>query len=207
MITQEQLGEAGAKFRGWSIQSREPDLLEAAAKEAGMAADIPALVQYFYDILGDIPFSMEVSKGNIPRITIARKPLKKYGRLYTSGCFDVFHFGHLNILERSKALCDFLVVGVSTDALIEQEKGKRPVIPYEERSRVIESIEYVDLVIPQVDKDKQKIVDTYGIDAISVGSDWKGRYPKVSCAMEYFPYTESISSTILKNTLQLTLSK
>ena len=113
--------------------------------------------------------------------------------------------GHLNILERSKALCEYLIVGVSTDELIEKEKGRRPVIPYEERARVLEAISFVDQVIPQVDKDKQKVVDTYRIDAISVGDDWKGRYPKVSCQMEYFPYTKSISSTILKDTLNLTL--
>jgi glycerol-3-phosphate cytidylyltransferase len=109
----------------------------------------------------------------------------------------------LNILAKSKELCDYLIVGVSTDELIEKEKGKRPVIPFEERMKVVQAIGLVDEVIPQTDKDKQRIVDEHHIDAISVGSDWKGRYPEVSCAMEYFPYTANVSSTILKNTLQL----
>jgi len=130
-------------------------------------------------------------------------PKKQYGRIYTSGCYDLFHFGHLNILKQSKELCDYLIVGVSTDELILKTKGKKPVIPYEERAKIISSIKYVDEVIPQEDKDKQKVVDQYNIDAISVGDDWKGKYPPVTCEMVYFSYTESVSSTILKDTLKL----
>lgn len=132
---------------------------------------------------------------------------KKYGRLYTSGCFDIFHHGHLNIIQKSKALCDHLIVGVSTDELIVREKGKPPVIPFEERVAMVKSISGVDEVIAQVDKNKQRIVDENGIDAISVGSDWKGRYPKVSCDMEYFDYTPSVSSTLIKQRLDLFNSK
>jgi len=128
---------------------------------------------------------------------------KQYGRLYTSGCFDIFHHGHLNIIQKSKALCDHLIVGVSTDELIMKEKGNPPVIPFEERVSMVESINGVDEVIAQVDKDKQRIVDDNGIDAISVGSDWKGRYPKVSCDMAYFDYTPSVSSTLIKQRLDL----
>lgn len=128
---------------------------------------------------------------------------KRYGRLYTSGCFDIFHHGHLNIIQKSKALCDHLVVGISTDDLIVREKGKPPVIPFEERVSMVQSITGVDEVIPQVDKNKQRIVDEHGIDAISVGSDWKGRYPPVSCDMEYFDYTPSVSSTLIKQRLDL----
>jgi len=128
---------------------------------------------------------------------------KKYSRLYTSGCFDIFHHGHLNIIKRSKALCDHLIVGVSTDELILKEKGRLPVIPFEERYSILEALSEVDEVVPQTDKDKQKTVDTYKVDAISVGSDWKGKYPPVTCAMEYFDYTPSVSSTILKQKLNL----
>ncbi len=128
---------------------------------------------------------------------------KKYGRLYTSGCFDIFHHGHLNIIKRSKALCDHLIVGVSTDELILKEKGRLPVIPFGERLSILEALSEVDEVVPQVDKNKQKTVDTHKVDAISVGSDWKGKYPPVTCAMEYFDYTPSVSSTILKEKLDL----
>lgn len=128
---------------------------------------------------------------------------KKHARMYTSGCFDIFHHGHLNILTRTKALCDYLIVGVSTDELILREKGRAAIIPYTERVSILQSIGIVDEVIPQVDKDKQRIVDEYSIDAISVGSDWKGRYPQVNCEMEYLDYTPTISSTILKQKLNL----
>ena len=123
--------------------------------------------------------------------------------MFTSGCFDIFHQGHLNILKKTKALCDHLIVGVSTDELIIKDKGRPPIIPFEERISVLEAIKYVDEVIPQVDKKKQKIVDDYSIDAISVGSDWKGKYPHVSCEMVYFDYTPNVSSTVLKQKLNL----
>ncbi|MCG8579677.1 MAG: adenylyltransferase/cytidyltransferase family protein [Bacteroidales bacterium] len=128
---------------------------------------------------------------------------KKYNRMYTSGCFDLLHYGHLNILKRSKELCDHLIVGVSTDELIMASKGRKPVIPFEERYRIISSVKYVDEVIPQVNKNKQSVVDQYNIDAISVGSDWKGKYPPVTCDMVYFDYTPNVSSTILKKALNL----
>jgi glycerol-3-phosphate cytidylyltransferase len=130
--------------------------------------------------------------------------LKKYEKMYTSGCFDIFHQGHLNILKSTKALCDYLVVGVSTDELILKSKGRLPLIPFEERVSILESNKYVDEVIPQVDKNKQTIVDQYNIDAISVGSDWFGKYPKVTCEMEYFDYTPNVSSTVLKQKLNIT---
>ena len=130
-------------------------------------------------------------------------PKKKYNTLYTTGCFDIFHYGHLNILTRSKVLCNKLIVGVSTDELILKEKGQLPVIPFEERVKIVESIRHVDLVVPQTNKNKQEAIDKYNIDAISVGDDWKGRYPKTSCPVEYFSYTPSVSSTILKDLFSL----
>ena len=128
---------------------------------------------------------------------------KKYVRMYTSGCFDIFHQGHLNILRKTKELCDYLIVGVSTDEVIIQSKGRPPLIPFEERISILEANKFVDQVIPQISKDKQAVVDQYNIDAISVGSDWKGKYPKVSCDMVYFDYTPNVSSTVLKQKLDL----
>ncbi len=129
---------------------------------------------------------------------------KKYHRMFTSGCFDIFHQGHLNIMKKTKELCDHLIVGVSTDELIIKSKGRPPLIPFEERISILESNKYVDEVIPQVDKNKQSIVDQYNINAISVGSDWKGKYPPVSCDMVYFDYTPNVSSTVLKQKLNIT---
>lgn len=137
---------------------------------------------------------------NIDRISIQ----KKFHRMYTSGCFDVFHLGHLNILKKTKELCDYLIVGVSTDEVILNSKGRPPIIPFDERIQILEANIYVDEVIPQINKNKQDVVDQYHIDAISVGSDWKGKYPKVSCDMVYFDYTPNVSSTILKQKLNIT---
>jgi len=163
-----------------------------------------------FDMLNEISaiyqHNISIKISNTTRISIAvqkKREGSKYSRMYTSGCFDIFHYGHLNILKRSKEICDYLIVGVSTDELIEKEKGKRPVIPFDERLNVVKAIKYVDEVIPQIDKNKQRVVDEYKIDAISVGDDWKGRFPKTSCQIEYFTYTASVSSTILKDTLKL----
>jgi glycerol-3-phosphate cytidylyltransferase len=126
---------------------------------------------------------------------------KKYDIVYTTGAFDPFHYGHLNIIKKSKKIAKTLIVGVSTDKLIRKSKGNDPLLPFKKRIAIIESLRYVDKAIPQVDKNKQKIVNKYNIEAITVGSDWKGRYPKVSCKIIYFPYTNEISSTIIKKKL------
>jgi len=141
-------------------------------------------------------FSAYPSIGNIGE--------KKYKRMFTSGSFDIFHQGHLNVIKKSKALCEYLIVGVSTDDVILKAKGRLPIIPFAERISILEANRYVDEVIPQVDKNKQKIVDQYNVDAISVGSDWKGRYPAVTCEMVYFDYTPNVSSTVLKQKLNIT---
>lgn len=126
------------------------------------------------------------------------EPFKKFGRVYTTGCFDLFHVGHLNIIRASRAITDELVVGVSTDELIESEKGARPSVSLEDRMAIVAAIRHVDQVIAQTDKNKQRIVEEYAIDAITVGSDWKGRYPSVTCELVFFPYTKHTSSSRLK---------
>lgn len=192
--------ELRSEFPGWKLIELAKQRIEMKSVSASSNEDGPKIVAYLYE---QIPYKKWVFHLENDRFVAQIKEKSKYTRMYTSGCFDIFHFGHLNILAKSKELCDYLIVGVSTDELIEKEKGKRPVIPFEERMKVVQAIGLVDEVIPQTDKDKQRIVDVHRIDAISVGDDWKGRYPKVSCAMEYFPYTANVSSTILKQTLQL----
>ena len=124
--------------------------------------------------------------------------------VYTSGSWDLFHVGHLNVLQKSKALGDELIVGVSTDALIEDYKGEPPVIPYEERFRIIEALKCVDKVVKQevlTDIDQLKSLN---VDVVTIGDDWKGRYLAGLDWMEqhgevvYLPYTQSVSSTGLK---------
>ena len=127
---------------------------------------------------------------------------KKYQIVYTIGAFDLFHYGHLNIIKRSKEIADLLIVGVSTDALVEKEKNRKIFMPLEHRMSIISELKSVDKVIPQIDKNKQKIVDQFHIDAIVVGSDWKGKYPKVSCDVIYLDYTDYITSTKIRNKLK-----
>lgn len=127
--------------------------------------------------------------------------MKKYKIVYTTGAFDPLHYGHLNVLKKAKLLADYLIVGVSTDELIRAEKQREVFMPLEERMAIISELRCVDKVIPQIDKRKQDIVDRYDVEAIVVGSDWKGRYPKVTCEMVYVEYTKGISSTILRESI------
>lgn len=129
---------------------------------------------------------------------------------YTTGVFDLFHIGHLNILQRAKEQCDYLIVGVSTDELVEQYKHKRPVISYEERSRIVEAIRYVDKVVPQVNRNKMEAWEQLHFDRMFVGDDWKGtplfnemeeKFRPLGVEIVYFPYTNGTSSTFLKDVL------
>lgn len=133
--------------------------------------------------------------------------MKKYKIGYTTGVFDLFHIGHLNILKKSKEKCDYLIVGVSTDELVASYKNKIPVVPFEERIKIVESIKYVDKVVVQDSMDKFKAWEKYKFDVIFHGDDWKGssmysdiekKFASVGVDMIYFPYTQGTSSTILR---------
>lgn len=135
---------------------------------------------------------------------------KKYKIGYTTGVFDLFHIGHLNILKRSKELCEYLIVGVSTDELVSSYKNKTPVIPYPERFEIVGAVRYVDKVVPQETRDKLAAYDQYKFDVMFVGDDWKGNalFEKVEKELKekgsdvvYFPYTLSTSSTFLTTVL------
>jgi len=136
---------------------------------------------------------------------------KKYKIGYTTGVFDLFHIGHLNILKKAKEQCDFLIVGVSTDENVFNYKHKYPVIPYEERVAIVEAIKYVDKVVPQENMDKYLAWQLYHFDAIFHGDDWKGstmysdiekKLSEVGCDMVFIPYTKGISSSMLTEKLK-----
>lgn len=129
---------------------------------------------------------------------------------YTTGVYDMFHIGHLNIIKRAKEQCDYLIVGVTTDELCQKRKRKLPIICEKDRMAIVEAIRYVDKVVPQVDMDKIKPVIEYGINRVFVGSDWKGtadwdeyekEFAKVGCEVVYLEHTDGISSTILRERL------
>jgi len=135
----------------------------------------------------------------------------KKGKIgYTTGVFDMFHVGHLNILRQAKENCDYLIVGVSSDELAESYKNKTPIIPFEHRKEIVESIKYVDEVVIQSHRDKMKSFHEIGFDIMFVGSDWKGtelfnvlekELKKYNAIIHFFQYTEGISSTRLKKIL------
>ena len=100
--------------------------------------------------------------------------MKKYKVGYTTGVFDLFHIGHLNILQKAKEQCEYLIVGVSTDELVQEYKNKTPIIPYEERKRIVEAIRYVDKVVPQVNMNKREAWEREKFNALFHGDDWKG---------------------------------
>lgn len=133
------------------------------------------------------------------------KPLK--GVIgYTTGVFDLFHIGHLNLLKKAKANCDSLIVGVSTNELVQQYKNKLPNIPFLERISIIENLRCVDAVVVQKTMDKFEAWENLKYNILFHGDDWKGspmytetekKLAAVGVKMVYFPYTKGISSTIL----------
>ena len=134
--------------------------------------------------------------------------MKKIG--YTTGVFDLFHIGHLNVLKRAKLECDYLIVGVTSDELSMKVKNKKPVIPFSERMEFVESIKFVDEVLPQMDYDKIAAWNNLKFDKMFVGDDWKGSkkwleiekdFSKLGVEIMYFPYTTHTPSTLLKEAL------
>lgn len=126
---------------------------------------------------------------------------------YTTGVYDMFHIGHLNILRRAKEKCDYLIVGVSTDECVESYKHKTPVIPYEQRAAIVEAIKYVDEVVPQTTMDKLAFLKHRHFDVMFHGDEWKGtelynKYEKefalYGARIEYLSHTDGISSTMLR---------
>lgn len=127
-------------------------------------------------------------------------------KVFTSGSFDLFHIGHLNILERSAALGDELIVGVSTDELIQHYKGMPPIIPFEERFRIVSSIKCVTKVVKQVKLTEVAQLQREEIDIVTIGDDWENKYleglewmkQQPGKKVVYFPYTPGVSTTGIK---------
>ena len=141
--------------------------------------------------------------------------MKKYKYGYTTGVYDLFHIGHLNLLKRAKECCEYLMVGVTVDELVSY-KGKTAVIPFEERIEIVRAIKYVDEAVAQTDLDKVKAWEKYHYDVIFVGSDWKGKpnwnqyeaeLSQRGVDVIYFPYTEGTSSTKLRTVLEHILNE
>ena len=133
--------------------------------------------------------------------------MKKYKIGYTTGVFDMFHIGHLNILKQAKELCDYLIVGVSTDENVISYKGKKPIIPFEDRIRIVESIKYVDKAVPQINMNKFEAWENLHFNALFHGDDWKNsdmynnlinQFKEVGVDVVFLKHTDGISSSILR---------
>ena len=129
---------------------------------------------------------------------------------YTTGVYDLFHIGHLNLLKNAKGMCDKLVVGVTVDELV-QYKGKQAMIPFEDRIEIVRSIKYVDAAIPQYDLDKLTACKKLGAQYLFVGDDWYGtekwqayeqEFAREGIQIVYFPYTKGVSSSKISQVLE-----
>ena len=128
---------------------------------------------------------------------------------YTSGVYDLFHVGHLNLLRNAANMCDQLIVGVSTDELVAY-KNKKAVIPHAERMEIVRHIRGVDAVIPQENMDKLTMWEKLKFNVLFVGDDWyatekwkeiEDKFREVGVKVVYFPYTKGTSSTLLNEVL------
>ncbi len=128
---------------------------------------------------------------------------------YTTGVYDLFHIGHLNLFKNAKGMCDKLVVGVTVDELVEY-KGKKAMIPFEDRIELVRSCKYVDAAVPQYDMDKLAACRKLGATCLFVGDDWYGtekwqkyeeEFANYGIKIIYFPYTNGVSSTKIQEAL------
>ncbi len=129
---------------------------------------------------------------------------------YTTGVYDLFHIGHLNLLKNAKGMCDRLIVGVTVDELVSY-KGKTAMIPFEDRIEIVRSIRYVDAAVPQYDMNKLEACKKLGAEILFVGDDWynsdkwrsyEQEFSREGIRIVYFPYTRGVSSTRIGEALQ-----
>ena len=129
---------------------------------------------------------------------------------YAAGAFDLFHIGHLNLLRRSKAQCDFLIAGVVSDELLERRRRRSAVIPLRERLEIVDAIDCVDMAVAETRDDKLEMWQELHFDVFFKGDDWRGtrqgrdleqRFAAVGVEVVYFPYTVDTSSTALRRAL------
>ena len=140
--------------------------------------------------------------------------MKKYKIGYTAGVFDLLHVGHLNLLEKCKAMCDYLIVGVCDDDYVRNIKNKEPVIPENDRVRMLNALKCVDkaeLVNYEITENKMLALERFNFDVLFSGDDWKGterynkteeQFSKLGVSIEYFPYTKGVSTSDIKSKIQ-----
>lgn len=135
---------------------------------------------------------------------------KKYKIGFTDGVYDMFHVGHLNMIKEAKKRCDYLIVGVHSDEIVEGYKNRKTVIDECDRREIVESIKYVDKAVINRTRDKLELFKEHNFDVVFIGDDWKGTerwnnfekvLAEVGVSVEYIPYTKGISTTQIREKL------
>lgn len=136
--------------------------------------------------------------------------MAKYKIGFTDGVYDLFHVGHLNMIRHAKAFCDYLIVGVHSDEIVESYKHRKPIINEHDRREIVGAIKEVDLAVINETRDKMQLWEKYHFDVVFIGDDWKGterwiKFEKtlaeVGVSVEYLPYTKGISTTQIRKQL------
>ena len=137
--------------------------------------------------------------------------MKKYKIGFTDGVYDLFHVGHLNMIRKSKELCEYLIVGVHSDEIVESYKNRKTIINEEDRREIVGAIKEVDKAVINYTRDKIELWQKYHFDVIFIGDDWKGterwnafekQLAKVGVSVEYIPYTKRISTTKIREKME-----
>ena len=137
--------------------------------------------------------------------------MKKYKIGFTDGVYDLFHVGHLNMIRKSKEMCEYLIVGVHSDAIVESYKNRKTIINEEDRREIVGAIKEVDKAVINDTRDKIELWKKYHFDVVFIGDDWKGterwkafekQLAEVGVFVEYIPYTKRISTTKIRETLE-----
>jgi len=126
---------------------------------------------------------------------------------FTDGVYDMFHVGHLNMIREAKKRCDFLIVGVHSDEIVEGYKNRKTIINEVDRREIVGAIKEVDKAVINYTRDKMKLWELYKFDTIFIGDDWKGterwinfekELAKIGVTVEYIPYTQGVSTTQIR---------
>lgn len=134
--------------------------------------------------------------------------MKKYKIGYTDGVYDLFHVGHLNMIMEAKKHCDFLIVGVHSDKIVNEYKNRETIINEKDRAIIVGAIKHVDKVVINNTRDKLELWKLYHFDVVFIGDDWKGterwnkfevELSKIGVDVVYIPYTKGISTTKIRN--------
>lgn len=136
--------------------------------------------------------------------------MKKYKIGFTDGVYDMFHVGHLNMIRRAKSYCDYLIVGVHSDEIVEGYKHRRAVINEQDRREIVAAIREVDMAVINTTRDKLELLKKYNFDCIFIGDDWRGterwnnferQLAEYGVSVEYLPYTKGVSTTEIRRSL------